>query len=147
MIADARPVPPSPLRGAISRYQFGRSVDCQLVASKPRYRRRCLCWIFKKGAEKPQRAKLHRDAEAVVIAAVRANECPIRIVEVKMTRELFRSWISDKATISKSLIVREKADWHRFGLCRSRGPGPALGQQFASPFSRLSFRIDIGIKR
>lgn len=102
--------------------------------------------IFEKSAEQPQRAKLHRDTEPVVVAAVCADERPVRIVEMKVPRQLFRGRIAYEATISQCLVVREKADWHRFTLCRCRGSGPALGQQFAGPLSRLSFGVDIGIE-
>jgi hypothetical protein len=48
-----------------------------------------------------------------VITAMRADERPVRVVEMKMTRELFRCRFAGEGTIAQCLIVREKADRHR----------------------------------
>ena len=47
-----------------------------------------------------------------MIAAVRADERPVCIVEIKMARQLLRCRIADEATIAQGLLVREKADRH-----------------------------------
>src|SRR3546814_4522592 len=101
--------------------------------------------IFEKSTRDHKRARRNRDAERVVVAWLCADERLVRIFEMKVPRQLFRGRIAYEATISQCLVVREKADWHRFTLCRCRGSGPALGQQFAGPLSRLSFGVDIGI--
>ena len=38
-------------------------------------------------------------------AAVRADERPVRIVEVKVTRQLFRCRIANEAAVSQRLVV------------------------------------------
>lgn len=138
MLADARTVPPSPLGCAISRHQFDRSVDRQLAADKPCDRCRCQCRILEKGAEQPQRAKLHRHAEPVVIAAMRTDECLVRVVEMEVTRELFRCRIADEGTIAQCLVVREKADRHCSGYAATldrarRLPSSSLARSRGRP--------------
>jgi hypothetical protein len=40
-----------------------------------------------------------------MITAMRADERPVRVVEMKMTRELFRCRLASEATIAQCLVV------------------------------------------
>lgn len=80
VIANARAMPPAPLAGAISRHQSSRVRDRQLLAGEARDRCRNVRKVFEEGAEQPKRPQLDRNAEAVVVAAMPANECAIGVI-------------------------------------------------------------------
>jgi hypothetical protein len=71
--------------------------------------------IVEESAQQANRAELDRDAEAVVVAAVLADEGPIDVVEMKVAGELIGRGVAGKAPVATGLVVGEKADRHRSG--------------------------------
>ena len=68
--------------------------------------------ILKKSAKKSHRAQLHRESQAVVISAVLLDDRPIRIIKVKVPRQLIGCRFAIKAPMGATLLDREKFDCH-----------------------------------
>ena len=105
-------MPPTARALRVDRYEFGRAGDRQLVGGEAHGRRRRHGRIFEQSPEEAQRAKLDRNTEAVMVAAVLGHGRAIGVVEVEMASELVRCRFAGEPAVLAGLAVGKEADRH-----------------------------------
>lgn len=141
-------MPPTARAFRVDRHEFGRAGDRQLIGGEAHGRRRRHGRLFEQGPEEAQRAKLDRNAEAVVVAAVLGHERAIGVVEVEMASELVRCGFAGEPAVLAGLAVGKETDRHRSGLLRPRGgPRRPFAEEFRRRFPWLACGVDVCIER
>jgi hypothetical protein len=96
----------------------GRIVDRQLVRDIIDDARRNSLRVLQKRAQKTHRAELQRKTQAVVIAATKRDEFPIRIIQMEEPRQLLGGWFTDVAAVADSLVLAQETDGHWIGALK-----------------------------
>ena len=144
--ADARAMPPSALTLRVHRHEIGRADDRELIGGEAHGRRGHRSGVFEEGAQLADGAELHRDAEAIGVAAMLGDERAIGIVEMKVPGELIGGGLARETSVVAGLAIGEKANRHRSDLLR-RGLEGAFAEQFDCAQARFAFGVDVGIER
>ena len=110
--ADARAMPPSALSLRVHRHEIGRANDRELIGGEAHGRRGRRSGVFEEGAQLADGAELHRDAEAIGVAAMLGDKRAIGIVEMKVPGELIGGGLARETSVVACLAVGEKTDRH-----------------------------------
>jgi len=81
-----------------------------------------------KHTEKPGCAELNGESDAIMIAAVMIDDLPVVVIEMKVSRQLFRSWFADIMAKASSLFLGQENTGHEstsilggFAVIRGKG--------------------------
>jgi len=121
-------MPPPAFTLRVHRHEIGWVDDRQLIGGESHGRRGRSSGVFEEGAQLADGAELHRDAEAIGVAAMLGDERAIGIVEVKVAGELIGGGLARETSVVAGLAVGEKANRHRSDLLR-RGLEGAVAEQ------------------
>ena len=105
--------------------------------------------VFEEGAQLADGAELHRDAEAIVVAAMLGDKRTIGIIEMKVAGELIGGGLARETSVVACLAVGEKTDRHCSSDLSRRGRGleGAFAEQLGCAGTRFAFGVDVGVER
>lgn len=98
--------------------------------------RRHLGEVFEERTEETSGAKLDRETETTVIAAVEVDDAAIRIIEIEVPVQLFLSGFANEAAIPEPLVIVQEADGHASPI-----PGEALFAKLTSSAKQPELRF------
>jgi hypothetical protein len=99
--------------------------------------------VLREGAQEAGRTELDGEAQAVVVAAMRAYQTPIAVIQVEVPGQLLRRRFSGEATVLILLLFGQETDGH--------GPPPISGggisQNLQVMRGKLEYRISAVFRR
>jgi hypothetical protein len=104
-------VAPAPLARLVGR-DLGLGFDANLLADKGLHARRRLAHIVEKRAQEAHGAELYGDPEPHVVAAPRADEHLVGVVEMEIARKVLGRRVTAEATITALLFLSQEAYGH-----------------------------------
>jgi hypothetical protein len=111
-LTNFRRMPPSPLAFPV-RVKGTIDWRAELAADEADHARGHIAGVFQKGPEKSYRAELDSKSETHVYAAAAQHECPIGIIEMKISGQLFGGNLVRKPPVAPLLLGREETDRHQ----------------------------------
>jgi hypothetical protein len=118
MLADFGGMVPTSLTVAVVE-EAAELIDLELPGDAVDHTSWYIGEVLREGAQEAGRTELDGEAQAVVVAAMRAYQTPIAVIQVEVTGQLLRRRFSGEATVLVLLLFGQETDGH--------GPPPISG--------------------